>query len=368
MRENDRIVLIPGFFGFGAFGEETGSRIAYFEDVVRVLSRAAGIPSRQIRVHEPPPTGALGTRARSLLETVLLLLGEESARGRKGHRPAVHLIGHSTGGVDARLLANERFGWAKMDAGLRRAVLGHIGTVVTLSAPLHGTPIANRFRGPFRLLLDGLSLWSILDRRLEWKLAPGASLDSLLRLLDFDPGKAAPLLKLAGGMDAETAAEIGRFRGLLIGDGRLMDDLTPESMRRLNRRIAGGDCRPLKHYVTVSPRPSPGADAVERRLAYAACYWATESARFAPKAFPAGSWLIGAPDPRLGQAPLANDGVVPATSQALDPRRPSRIVVADHLDVVGHFEGRRGATIFKCGASFGRDEFETLWTDIARAL
>jgi hypothetical protein len=64
----------------------------------------------------------------------------------------------------------------------------------------------------------------------------------------------------------------------------------------------------------------------------------------------------------------AHDGVVPSSSQALDARRPSRVVVADHLDVIGHFEGRRSSTIFKCGAAFGRREFQALWTDIARAL
>ena len=367
MTPGDRVVLIPGFFGFGAFGEKPSERIEYFDDVVAALSAAARIPAAHVHVHEPPPTGALTARVESLFETVLRVLGEASLSGRRRPAPKVHLVGHSTGGVDARLLANERFAWPEMDARLRREVLPRIGTVVTLSAPLHGTPIARRLRGPFLLLLDGLSVWSILDRRLDWKLVPGASVESLLRLLRLRPAASRLLVRLLGGRDRQ-AAEIDRFRGALIADGRLMDDLVPESMRKLNRRIAGGDRRPLRHYVTVAPRPQVGLDAIDRRTAYATCYCATESARFAPRAFPAGTWVVGGPKPSLGEAPRANDGVVPASSQALDPRHPSRIVLGDHLDVVGHFEGKRNTTIFKCGASFGRREFAALWTDIARAL
>jgi hypothetical protein len=66
-------------------------------------------------------------------------------------------------------------------------------------------------------------------------------------------------------------------------------------------------------------------------------------------------------------APRANDGIVPASSQTLGGRA-ARIVLADHLDVIGHFEGRWNTTLFKSGAGFGQREFAELWRFVADAL
>jgi triacylglycerol lipase len=65
--------------------------------------------------------------------------------------------------------------------------------------------------------------------------------------------------------------------------------------------------------------------------------------------------------------PQANDGIVPASSQTLTGHA-ARVVLADHLDVVGHFEGRGNTTLFKSGAGFGRREFTELWRFVAEAL
>lgn len=59
-------------------------------------------------------------------------------------------------------------------------------------------------------------------------------------------------------------------------------------------------------------------------------------------------------------APRANDGIVPASSQTL-ARHAARIMLGDHLDVVGHFEWRKNTTLFKSGAGFPRRVFEELW-------
>lgn len=68
----------------------------------------------------------------------------------------------------------------------------------------------------------------------------------------------------------------------------------------------------------------------------------------------------------MEDAPRANDGIVPASSQTL-AGHAARIVLADHLDVVGHFEWRWN-TLFKSGAGFGRRQFEELWCCVAAAL
>jgi hypothetical protein len=58
---------------------------------------------------------------------------------------------------------------------------------------------------------------------------------------------------------------------------------------------------------------------------------------------------------------------VPARSQTLDGKAAG-IVVGDHLDVVGSFEGGTGANVMRSGANFTGSDFEALWGDIANSL
>jgi len=92
MRGRHHIYLVPGFFGFTNLGE-----IKYFAHVIDFLerrSRALGVRA-EIHVVRTHPTASLPQRAVRVLETI----GE--TMGREG---AVHVIGHSSGGLDARLL------------------------------------------------------------------------------------------------------------------------------------------------------------------------------------------------------------------------------------------------------------------------
>ena len=121
----DTVVFIPGFFGFGPFGESGKPFIEYFAHVEESLLAALPLPMRFV-VHEPPPTGALDERVRSLHQTFL------KTEGR------VHLIGHSAGGLDARLFANARYNTPALK------LFERLGVVVTLSAPFFGAPLARR--------------------------------------------------------------------------------------------------------------------------------------------------------------------------------------------------------------------------------
>jgi hypothetical protein len=58
---------------------------------------------------------------------------------------------------------------------------------------------------------------------------------------------------------------------------------------------------------------------------------------------------------------------MPAASQTL-AGSPARLVLADHPDVVGHFEWRWNTTLFKSGAGFGRREFMELQRFVAEVL
>ena len=91
-RERHAIYLIPGFFGFANLG-----RLRYFVHVDQFLKERCAERGIEARVHvvHTHPTASLPARAALVLETLARTLG----RGE-----VAHLIGHSTGGVDARLV------------------------------------------------------------------------------------------------------------------------------------------------------------------------------------------------------------------------------------------------------------------------
>jgi hypothetical protein len=203
---------------------------------------------------------------------------------------------------------------------------------------------------------------------------PGVGLAyALFQALRPRPDVNGPVLDLLTGMDEETARQIERFRGMIMSDNRILRDLAPERMQTLNARV-GAPPRRLVEIVTVAPRPSlalGGFHALDRRAAYALCYAAAASAAFRPGRFPAGPWIAACPPgterEAVEDAPRASDGIVPASSQTM-AGRAARVVLADHLDVIGHYEGRGNTTLFKSGASFGRAEFGALWRFVAEAL
>lgn len=90
-----RIYLLPGFFGFANLGE-----IVYFGHVRTLLVedlRARGVDA-EVHVVLSHPTASVRTRARDLLATLA-----QTAQDDDG---PIHLIGHSTGGLDARLFVS----------------------------------------------------------------------------------------------------------------------------------------------------------------------------------------------------------------------------------------------------------------------
>jgi len=379
MRAADKVLLVPGFFGFGSFGREGHPHIVYFDHVIKAMVAARPELAGRIHVHEPPPMGSLQARVRTLQDAVLQLLGGALLRGEsRGRGPRIHVIGHSTGGVDARLLANPSYHFPGEDRSLRKQLLRHLGTVVTLSAPQHGTPIARSFmRGLPRLVLEGLSVATIManaGRRTRGLGLPGIGLAyTIFQAVRPRPGVNGPIVDLLAGMDEGTVQQVDRFRGMVMSDTRLLRDLVPERMARLNERLGVHGAR-LVEIVTVGPSPSftrGGLHDLDRRAVYALCHAGAASSDFRPATFPRGPWIAarapGTERAAVGEAPLANDGIVPASSQTLGGRA-ARIVLADHLDVVGHFESRGNTTLFKSGADFGQRQFQELWRFVAGSL
>jgi len=127
-RERHAIYLIPGFFGFANLG-----RLRYFvhvHDFLRERCAGRGIDARVHVVHTHP-TASLPARAALVLETLARTLGRNEV---------AHLIGHSTGGVDARLATAPGVDLPS-DVDVERFA-GRVRSVVGVSAPHHGTPLA----------------------------------------------------------------------------------------------------------------------------------------------------------------------------------------------------------------------------------
>lgn len=379
MRPSDQVILVPGFFGFGSFGREGRPHVAYFDHVIEAMVAARPELSGRIDVHEPPPTGSLEGRVRSLQDAILRRLGEAHLRGEtRNGGPRMHIVGHSTGGLDARLLANPRYHFPGEDKELRRQVLRHLGTLVTLSAPQHGTPIAQSLmRAVPRLALKGMMSSATIvanARRFTRRLGvPGMGRAFTLFQAARPRPDSVPVVDLLAAIDDVAVRNIERFRAMILSDAQILRDLEPERMARLNRRL-GDRGRRLVEIVTVAPRPSftrGGLHALDRRTMYALCYARAANRDFRPRRLPNGPWIAARPPgtelDAVDDAPRANDGIVPASSQTLSGRA-ARIVLADHLDVIGHFEGRWNTTLFESGAGFGAREFQELWRFVATAL
>lgn len=379
---SDTIVLVPGLLGFGSFGPKgEPPKLSYFrhvcEALAHVLTRDLGLPGPpRFHVHEPPPTGPLSERVASLWQAIDRILTLDVSPGSR-----VHIIGHSTGGLDARLLVNPRYAPSLGPTSAeKQAIVARLGGVVSLSAPQRGAPIAQNLaplvphliRGPISGLISWLYLVSILNTARSKKQVDHARylmtvILALPKSLVMPVTGSKELLELTTELDAETADQIRRFLKRVVEDNRLVADLAPEAMHELNARIAEGDTYPIHSFVSVAPPPRLWPPE-PTRLLYAAIYDVSRP-RGDGSDFPEGSW-IGSQAPELATH-TARDGVVTSASQPSPATpaaaRPVRLIEADHLDVVGHFEGV-GETFFKSDAHMTRERFYELWLEIARVL
>src|SRR3954471_17540344 len=89
------VYLSPGMFGFGCLGSYN-----YFAYVERELKARFAAAGHELLAHviEDLPTASIRRRATRLAE-VIQQTGMTS--------DAIHLVGHSTGGLDARLVSSK---------------------------------------------------------------------------------------------------------------------------------------------------------------------------------------------------------------------------------------------------------------------
>ena len=344
------VVFSPGMFGFGQLAS-----FNYFTHLEHALARRFADAGIEVATHvvDVLPTASVRRRAAALAELVAVAATGDDA---------IHLVGHSTGGLDARLVASPA---ARLGIPAERlAWLPRLRSITTMNTPHRGTPLARFFTTasgqralyalsaftmvglsigarPLALASSLLGIVGKSHRALGVRVAVlDRSMDSLLRVVD----------------DARSPT-VKAYLAAIKDDQGSMLQLSPEAMDLF---VAGFGDRPGVRYqstVSMAPRPSPrswmqtlGHPWRSASLAlFAALHGITA---FEDDTYPCAELRAGHPfageaaEARLlaalGRSPDLNDndGVVPIRSQLW-----GNLVWAglgDHLDVLGHYLDREG--------------------------
>jgi triacylglycerol lipase len=335
------IFLIPGFFGFANLGDFT-----YWGPVYRELGKLldqAGMPA-EIHCVKSLPTASLRTRTRCLLETI--------AKARPGKNGCIHLIGHSTGGLDARLLLTPAVDLATgIDA---EAYAGRIRSSVSVATPHRGAPIASFFTSLLgRKLLQILSILTMSAlRKGQMPLSVWTRVAGLFAL-PSSLGDTATSGSLAGQIyrqllqdfNPERRAQVQELLSEVERDQSLLTQLTVETMDIFNA-AAGNRDKVLYGSVVTSAHQPDLATSLQIGLnptgqAQQAFYY-TLSRLATGYEFPApNAEFRRAMRQAFSEVPdsTANDGIVPTLSQPWG--RCVALAQADHLDIIGHYSDDR---------------------------
>jgi hypothetical protein len=373
------IYFAPGMFGFGKLASYD-----YFAHLERALVHElrAGGHDATTWVVDVPPTASVTKRAARLAELV--------ASTSKESEGPVHLVGHSTGGVDVRLLASPGASIPCDDAAL--AWLPRLASVTTLSTPHHGTPLAAFFTTVSgQKLLYALSALTFFALTLgSPPLAVASALVVAIGRIDRAFGLDVRVLentteRLLLLLDEARSREVRTYLEAIKTDQGSMVQLMPEAMDLHQATVR--DRPGVRYQCTASMARLPTPLKLVRQLMSP---WGALSTTI----FAALSELTSHVDERypcaaaradddteaallraFGRAPegCANDGVVPLRSQL-----HGRLVwtgYADHLDVLGHFDGGKCAADdpphvdwLRSGAGFDAARFTAMTQAIAAGM
>ncbi len=335
-------------FGFGRLASYD-----YFEHVeVGLIERLqAERDLAEVFVVDVPPTASIRRRAALLADLI-----DRTSRDSQG---PIHLLGHSTGGLDCRIVASPG-----AHLGVDRNVLGwvdRLASVTLLSTPNHGTPLASFFAtAKGARLLYALSAFTFVLLALG---TPPFTIASQLVVsigrIDRQLGMQLDLLdsgtdKLLALLDANRAREGRAYLDAIRRDQAAIIQLTPEAMDLFQ---AGIDDRPgVLYQSVVAAAPLPRAKNVAasvlapwRIVSYAIFATLHALTSRVDERYPCAPARLEPEAERIlvaafGQRPEAgaSDGVVPVLSQIHG--RVAWAGRADHLDVLGHFFSKPGST------------------------
>jgi triacylglycerol lipase len=367
----DLVVLVPGFLGFQRLGN-----LPYFPGVARTLRdklAVEGVVADVVDI-ETLPTSSIGSRGARLAE----VLQRKAAKAEN-----IHLVGHSTGGLDCRLVLTPG---ARLPTSVNfEGIASRVRSLVTVSTPHYGTPLASFFAGVHGHRLMGLISLVLIQvlRRGHMPLRGAVELGRALLLLDKLIGLDQTLFgnlydAVLRGLPKEHTREMERLLDEVGDDQYLVEQLTPISCELLN---AGVEDRPGVRYGSVITKAPPprlrsvwaiGRDPYAQlsHALYVALHRLAGSGRRARFAS-----LTGAQADLLmevyGTIPHAsdNDGIVPTLSQVWGD--VIHVAKADHLDAMGFFhhpDHNAHVDWLVSRAKFDSLRFESLWHATARFI
>lgn len=368
-----QVYLVPGFFGFARLGD-----LKYFQGVDKVLREALeryGLEAEIVHCRTKP-TASIRHRADRLVDEVCRNGGLEADE--------IHFVGHSTGGLDARLLCTPKVR-LRDDPTTERIIVERTGSVVTIATPHYGTPLASFFMTllgrQFLELITALA--SSQGGRLgllgaSQLIGIAQSARELLgrdRTRFLDPVMKEVVSITTKGDDPEAMWEYLRE---IASDQGAMVQLMPETMHLFNAAVTDHPDVRYSSLAAIAPRPPSGMSLTDVfspvRASLSGVFFLLHNItarehRHYRYPDPAKETV----EPHLQDIPFpldarGNDGIVPTLSQLYG--RVIDIVVADHLDVVGQF-GRNGIPYgdwLPSGANFSRAKFAQVWDGVAHEI
>jgi triacylglycerol lipase len=361
------VYLVPGFFGFDSVGT-----VNYFEDVVRSLDfalRRRGVNARIVRCMTQP-TASIPRRADVLRRQVIRSGGLRASE--------LHFVGHSTGGLDVRMLLTPGVKIARGASEARIAALTK--TAISVATPHHGTPLANHFatvQGQTLLLV--LSALATSGHGRGAILAAAKAVALVARLDDWLGRAEGPLDRIAEGLLRRIRLDrrdpAWKYLGEIERDQGAVLQLTPEGID-----AAVADSPGVDYGCVVAGVPKPREEFKLKELVdpeYVAlralfrllhALTARPHPRYPyPRPTTAQQCLL---DQGLGFRTTAriSDGIVPTLSQLHG--RVLHAARADHLDLVGHYTLAGGGTAnwLPSGAGFTPEAFDATWDAVGAAI
>lgn len=322
-----------------------------------------------------PPTSSLRYRSRILAATVAKSAGDDDG--------PIHLIGHSTGGLDVRLVLSP-----KVNLGVTAEQLAwreRVVSAVTINTPHYGTPLATYFA-----TVSGTRVLYVLSLLTVVSLTIGEpSLAIFSRLVAGVGG----IDSLFGGdmkvfsrvtdsvlrfVDRDGRGEIADFLSKVRIDQGAIIQIMPEAMDLFNAATVI-DPR-VRYGCVVSAAAPPRAMRFARRIwspyaaftaaIYATLYqFASQESQVYPYARPSqreAEFLRVGIDHEVNAE--SNDGIVPTLSMLWGELLWAG--EADHLDVLGHFHDDQKPKLHMdwvtSGSRFTRQRFGAVLDEIVK--
>jgi triacylglycerol lipase len=365
------VVLVPGFFGFGRLGD-----ISYFAGVRALLEArlaAAGFQAHVVEV-VTAPTASVRKRAASVVEAIV----------KVAELPGdIHLVGHSTGGLDARLAVAET---ASLPTRARIADYARIASLVSIACPHYGTNVSTYFTRPLGRALFRIGsryLAFILERRrfpLKLLLRSGYWVVRLRDPWRKKRGTFDQLYeRLLNDLSDERRLELAQFFRQIGQEQALLFQLTPAGCDLLNACTLEP---PVAHASVITCAARPRLVVLLRSMVnlYAQLmypvYWLLHRLAREPDNTlrqQLTETQLAALDAGLGRPASGqdSDGVVPVLSQVWG--QVLHVAHADHLDVVGQYgalgnpedDASWGGDWLPSESGFDDAAFNALWSDVA---